>query len=65
VLQVNLLFAIGLLFFASAGQKRIFENIKGKVLQHIGTFLFHILCMENIYGMFTKCLLVLVIVMLM
>jgi len=38
------------MFFSFPGQERIFENVKGKILQHIGTFLFHILCLENIHG---------------
>ena len=36
--------------FDFTGQKRVSEDTKRKILQHIGTFLFHILRMENIYG---------------
>ena len=37
--------------YAFPGQKGILEDVKRKILQHIGTFLFHILRLENIYGM--------------
>jgi len=37
-------------FVAFLGQKRVSENAEGKILQHPRTFLFHILCVENIYG---------------
>jgi len=38
-------------FHCVSGQAGVFEDVEGKILQHIGTLLFHLLCLENIHGM--------------